>query len=410
MRFPPSLLASFCLACIASCPVVADGIPTASGFALDGMAPQGRWAARLTLLHNGYTQKFDNRGNMVDLDNGADGVALDANVLPALAPLGPGASLGTLSLDTRVNTAYRELALGYGVTNNLTVGLIVPAAQTRTKASFSVSGGNVGFNPLFDPALPVSTANYPFAPAGGAVAPLGTAGVRQLLTDPALGYAYKPPAGTSTSGIGDPTAGALWRFHQSARDSAILGFGVRFGLAEADDPNDLLDVPVSGGAPALRARLEYFRDLGAGFDLRLLAEHLEQLPDERTLRVPAPGTLLAPAASIETLDRDLGDYQEYDVEVGYRWGDWRTSATWHRFQKAADRYTSPSGADTSALTANTVTVADQWRLGVSWSGISAWQAGKLPLPLIVKLEMQDTFDGRNFVKVRDVYLRITTLF
>ncbi|MDP2253275.1 MAG: hypothetical protein Q8J60_03740, partial [Thiobacillus sp.] len=65
---------------------------------------------------------------------------------------------------------------------------------------------------------------------------------------------------------------------------------------------------------------------------------------------------------------------------------------------------------TSALTANTVTVADQWRLGVSWSGISAWQAGKLPLPLIVKLEMQDTFDGRNFVKVRDVYLRITTLF
>lgn len=410
MRFPPSLLACFCLACIASCPALANGLPAATGFALDGMAPQGRWAARLTLLHNGYTQKFDNRGDTVDLDDGANGAALNADVLPALAPLGPGASLGTLNLDTRTATAYSELALGYGVTDNLTVGLIVPAAQTRTKAAFSVSGGNVGFNPLFDPALPLSAANYPFAPVGGPVAPLGTDGVQQLLTNPAFGYAYKPLASTSASGIGDPTAGALWRFHQSARDSAILGFGVRFGLAAADDPNDLLDVPVSGGAPTLRARLEYFRDLGAGFDLHLLAEHLEQLPDERTLRVPAPSALLAPAASLETLDRDLGDYQEYDVEVGYRWGDWRTSATWHRFQKAADRYTAPSGADTSALTTNTVTVADQWRLGVSWSGIKAWQAGKLPLPLILKLEMQDAFAGRNFVKVRDVYLRITTLF
>ena len=410
MRPPPLLLASLGLALVAPSLAMAGGLPAATGFALDGMAPQGRWAARLTLLHNGYTQKFDDRGNTVDLDAGADGVALDANVLPALAPLGPGASLGTLSLDTHITTAYGELALGYGVTDNLTVGIILPAAKTRTKAAFSVNGGNVGFNPLFNPALPPGETNYPFAPVGGAVTPLGSAGVQQLLTDPAFGYAYKPLASTSASGLGDPTVGALWRFHQSGRDSAVLGFGVRFGLAEADDPDDLLDVPVSGGAPTLRARLEYFRDLGAGFDLHLLAEHLEQLPDERTLRVPAPGALLAPAASKETLNRDLGDYQEYDIEVGYRWGDWRTAATWHRFQKDADRYTAPSGADTSALSAHTVTVADQWRLGISWSGIAAWQAGKLPLPLIVKLEMQDAFDGRNFVKVRDLYLRITSLF
>jgi hypothetical protein len=32
------------------------------------------------------------------------------------------------------------------------------------------------------------------------------------------------------------------------------------------------------------------------------------------------------------------------------------------------------------------------------------------MPLIVKLEMQDAVRGRNFVDVRDVYLRITSFF
>ena len=41
---------------------------------------------------------------------------------------------------------------------------------------------------------------------------------------------------------------------------------------------------------------------------------------------------------------------------------------------------------------------------------AAAQAGRLPLPLIVKLEMQDTYGGRNFPKVRDVYLQVTSFF
>lgn len=349
------------------------------------MAPAGHWAARLTLLHNGYTEKFDHQGRTVDFDTGVNGVALDSTVLPALAAFGPGATLGTVALDTRINTAFTELMLGYGLTENLTAGFILPWAQTRTQARFSVGGGNV--------------------PGLG-----GTAGVQELLTNPAYGYAYQPIASTTTSGFSDPTVGALWRFHRSEKDSVVLGFGVRFGIAEKDDPDNLLDVPVSGGATTLRTRLEYFRDLGAGFDLRLMTEHLAQLPDEATLRVPVPGALLAPAASKEKLKRNLGDYQEYDVELGYSWSDWRTSATWHRYQKPPDQYVSRLGTNTAALEANTKTLADQLRIGISWSGIKAWQTGTIPLPLIVKLEMQDAFDGRNFVKVRDIYLRITSFF
>lgn len=410
MSRPSNLLATLLITLSSTAVLSADPLPASSGFGLDGMAPAGHWAARLTLLHNGYTEKFDNQGRTVDFDTGVNGVALDSAVFPALAAFGSGATLGTVALDTRISTAFTELMLGYGVTENLTAGFILPWAQTRTKARFSVNGGNVGFNPTFNPALPIDMANFPFAPVGGSITPLGTAGVQELLTNPAFGYAYQPITSTTTSGFSDPTVGALWRFHRSEKESAVLGMGVRFGVADEDDPDNLLDVPVSGGATTLRTRLEYFRDLGAGFDLRLMAEHLAQLPDEIILRIPAPGALLAPAASKEKLKRNLGDYQEYDVELGYSWGDWRTSATWHRYQKPADKYVSRLGTNTAALEANTETLADQLRIGVTWSGVKAWQAGKIPLPLIVKLEMQDAFDGQNFVKVRDFYLRVTSFF
>lgn len=377
-----SLFAPLLITLSSTAVLSADPLPASSGFGLDGMAPAGHWAARLTLLRNGYTEKFDNDGRAVDFDTGVNGVELNSAVIPFLPP---GASLGTVALDTRINTNYAELMMGYGLTENLTAGFILPWAQTVTKARFSVNGGNV-------PGLS------------------GTASVQELLTNPAYGYAYQPITSTTTSGFSDPTVGALWRFHQSEKDSVVLGLGVRFGIAAEDDPDNLLDVPVSGGATTLRTRLEYFRDLGAGFDLHLMAEHLAQLPDEVTLRVPAPGALLAPAASKEKLKRNLGDYQEYDVELGYSWGDWRTSATWHRYQKPSDKYASRLGTNTAALETNTDTLADQLRLGISWSGIKAWQAGKIPLPLIVKLEMQDAFDGRNFVKVRDFYLRVTSFF
>lgn len=337
------ILAATGLLCLPVLPAFADAppesIPTASLHALDGMAPGGHWAARLTLLRNGYDQRYDDDGRLVALS-------------------------GVAGLDTSVVTEYGELMFGYGVTGDLTVGAIVPWARTETRVH------------QVDP------------------------GVQALAT----GLGYQPLRTTASSGLGDPTLGALWRFHKSERDSAILGFGVRFGVSPADNPDNLLDVPPGDGSTDLRTRLEYFRDLGAGFDLRLLAEYQVQLADEVTMRDSLFST------TNQRLKRDLGDYWEYDIELGKSFGDWRVSATWHRYQEPTDRYTTMAGVPIAGLMANTDTLADQYRVSVTWSGVKAWQAGRLPMPLIVKLEMQDAFDGRNFVDVRDVYLRVTSFF
>jgi hypothetical protein len=335
--------------------VVANEPPlaAATAHALDGMAPAGHWAARLTLLRNGYDQRYDNQKKRVDLDADVNLALVDSGV----------------TLDTEVTTEFAELLLGYGVTENLTVGVIVPWARTTSRIHLTE-------------AVP------------------GT--VNAIVTE--LGYT-RPLATRAVSGFSDPTLGALWRFHQRENDSAVAGFGLRLGMAKADDPDDPADIPPGDGSTDLRFRLEYFLDLGSGWDLRLLGEHQVQLPDEVVMRPDDPFSLTK-----ENLKRNLGDYQEFDIELGKAWGDWRVSGTWHRYQEEPDRYTSKIGTNTSALSANTDTLADQFRFGVTWSGVRAWRSGKLFMPLIVKLEMQDAFHGRNFVDVRDVYLRVTGLF
>lgn len=391
-------------------PAPVHGQTTAQLHGLDTMAPDGRFVARLELRSNGYDSRFNGKGDRVELASSFDQVNLNGKVFPPLALLGSGASLGTTRLKSEVRTDYAELTLGYGVSPDLTVGLILPYATTHTSADFSVSGGNVGFNPAFNPSRPMGAGNFPFAPVGAGVTPLNSAGLNRILTDPAFGYRYKALAATSRSGLGDPTVGALWRFYKGEKDRAVLGFGVRYGLAKGDDPDDLLDVPVGDGSTDIRLRLEYFRELPASFDLRLLAESKQQTRDRVERRVPAAGQLLATAASKESLSRDLGDIREYDIELGRRFGEWRTAATWHRYEKDADLYRSGRGTDTSALSADTRTVANQWRASLSWSGVGRWRAGQLPLPLILKFEVQDTYSGENFPKVRDYYLQVSSFF
>ena len=384
---------------------------SASAHALAFMAPAGRWAVRLELRQNGWAKQFNDSGKREDIDATFDQVALNSVLFPVLAVLSSNASLGTTAFNMHIENSYNELALGYGVNEDLTLGVLIPFIRTSSKIDFDVSGGNIGFNPEFDPRQPVGLSNYPFATVGmGASQPVGVEGVKQILTDPAFGYGYKGIDDITTRGFGDPTFGILWRFHKSIIDSLVLGLGVRAGIADGDDPDHLVDVSIGDGSTDLRMQLEYFRMLGHKFDLRLLLDRKIQTKDYMTMRVPQQEQLLATADSKERLERDLGDMWEYDVEVGHSWGDWRTAVTWHRYTKEKNRYYSEQGTDTSALEVNTQVSTNQWRASISWSGINAWLDKKLPLPLIIKLEMQETYQGRNFVDVRDFYLRVTSFF
>lgn len=392
-----------------------EQLPAAAAHGLAMLAPAGRWVSRLEMRQSGYSQVYDAAGNLQSNAAAFDRVNLDARVFPALALLGPGSSLGSTSASSRMSAKVVQLTLGYGVTENLTAGIILPWGRVTNSVNFSVGGGNIGFNAAFNPALPAGGANFPFAPVGaGASAPLDTAGMQAILTNPVFGLAYKPLQTATAEGLSDPTVGVLWRAWQgeigSAKSSATLGLGVRLGISPQNDPDNLADLPLDDGSTDLIVQMETTHQLGALWDLRLQAKHTRQTEDNYTARVPRPGELLPGWAAREKLKRNLGDFMEYDIELGRRFGNWRASATWHRWDKSADRYHSSLGTDTSALEQNTRILADQWRLSLSWSGIQAWRNGSFPLPLILKLEAQQTYRGINMPKVWDAYLQATTFF
>lgn len=392
-------------------PAAATEIPAATAHGLELVAPKDRWVTRVELRHSGYTQVFDDAGNRHLLGEAYDNVSLGPTVFPALGVFGAGASLGTTDTSSRLSAERLEIRAGYGITENLTVGVILPFGRTRNSIGFRVDGGNIGFNPVFDPALPIGLTNFPFAPVGaGASAPLGTAGVQEILSHPTYGLGYTPLRSTTTEGPGDPTAGVLWRFWRDAANSATVGSGLRLGIQGENDPDNLADLPLDDGSTDLIGQLESVHQLSPHWDLRLQAKRTLQTSDHVTVRVPAPGELLPAYATREQVKRDLGDFWEYDIELGRSFAHWRVAGTWHRWDKSTDDYDSARGTATRLLETNTDIFADQWRLSLSWSGIAAWQAGKLPLPLIVKFETQQTFAGRNMTDVYDYYLQFTSFF
>ncbi len=406
------LACAFLIACIPLQTLHAETPNTAARHGLVLLAPEGRWAVRVEWRNNGYWDHYGSDGQRQAVGAAFDGLDLNATVFPALAALGPGASLGRSRFSARVAARRMELTLGYGLRDDLTLGLILPWGEVRTYADLRVEGGNVGFNPAYDPARPPGDDNPPLLPVGaGATEPVGTDGVQRILSDPAFGFAYRPLGESHWQGIGDPTFGVLWRAYAAAGNTLVLGTGIQLGLAQDVDPDDLLQLPISDGSTDFRLRGEYYRELGRGFDLRTVADYTHQTPDHVTRRIPPPGQTLAPADSKRRLERRLGAYWEFDLGLGKRLGDWRLSLGYHRYQKGADRYRDPSsGTEVSSLSANTEVYADQWRAAVSWSGIGAWQRGHLPVPLIVQLETQQTWRAKNFPDVSDVYLQLTSFF
>ena len=405
------LLPIFLICSMAQSAEMLPNITTSSRHALAPIAPDGKWIFQLEARSTYYNSMYDQNGKNQALGSDYNGVQLDRSVFPLLALMGPGASLGSVSLVSDVSVQRAQFTLGYGLSDNVTLGLIGTVDSITNHVQFTAGGGNIGSNPAFNPAAAIGPANFPFAPVGaGALQPMRTIDINSILVNPAFGYAYKPIQASKTHGLSTLLLGTVWRAYQGDSDSVVLAFGVRGSFAKEKDPDNLFDVPVDDGTTDVLTQIEYYRQMTSMFDVRLMARRVFQLSDRITARVAAPGQLLALASSKEILDRNMGDYWEYDVETGVSMGNWRISGTWHRFLKKADHYYSPRSQDVTALMQNTAIRADQWRLGVSWSGLDAWLKKEISIPLMVKFEMQDTLRGRNMGDLRDYYLLVTSFY
>ena len=385
-----------------------EGISTERQHALSNLAPKDKFVLRVEGKTRTTQFSYNDKGDRVSLGDELNAVNLNQNVFSSLAIFGQGASLGTTRSSMEFDPQRFEISMGYGVTENLTVGLIFPFGTVRNRVDFSVSGANLGKNPNYNAQIAPSSTNLPYLPTSTGVTPFSTADAQELIGSPT--YGYKPIASTRTTGLADPTIGLLYQALKTKDSSLVLATGVDIGIAKEDDPDNLVDVPINNGNSAFRLRLEYYKSLDYGLDFFTKAEYGIEFEDSVTKRVPKQGEVLAPKSSTEKLKRDLGDYRSYEVALGKSVKNWRYAGRLYRLEKDADNYTSDRGTDVSVLEANTNAYVNQWEAEVSWSGIEAWSKGNLPLPLVASIAYKDTFSGKNGLDWSELYFRVTSFF
>jgi len=390
---------------------MADELSSSSKHALSSLAPERHWAIQIEAKNRTTHFSYNNKGKKNHIGSEYNDIDLNQDIFPSLSIFGEGATLGKTSTEIEIESNYFEVALGYGLTKDLTVGIIVPYREKTTKVKFSISGGNIGINPNFDNTAPTTVTNSPYLPTSlDGINPMTTAQLQSVLASSALDLEYKPLQSIKNSGLADPTLGLLWNAYSTKNSSLVLGTGFRFGIAKEDDPNNLLSTDIGDGNSGIRLKVEYYQDLTKGFDLYTQIEYGIELEDKVTKRVPKKGAFLANKSSTERLSRDLGDYKIYEIGVGKSWGNYRFATSWYRAEKEKDSYSSAKGTDVSVLETNTNAYANQWKSSISWSGIDAWEKGNIPFPIILTLNYRDTYKAKNAYAWREVYLGITSLF
>ncbi|MAM87235.1 MAG: hypothetical protein CME36_08000 [unclassified Hahellaceae] len=322
--------------------------------------PQGITVVDFNIGQGRVSSQFNEQGKPERFSTTLSGVPLD----------GFGLVGDSSQVELSFETNFIEITAGHGITDDLAVGVRLPLVDSCSDAKVGTRNGS------------------------GDV-------LSAALTAQAGPFAYEDVGSHCDSGLVAPIVGAFWRIHSSGRDSLFFMPGIRLGrMTDKNDPDILFQPIADDGANDLILRFDYFRDLGYRFDLAVQLEHGINLSDRQTLRVPQSMLSITPAAFKERLKRDVGDYTILDIEFGYRFLDdqMRVFAAYYQKNKGKDSYKSPSGQSTFYLSDNSDFRDQEYRIGLNWNGIPAWQRGALPLPIQLELNFWESFRGKNALK------------
>ena len=246
------------------------------------------------------------------------------------------------------------LALEFGITNRIAVGVYVPVIRVNTRAGFQLDSLGATGNP--DAARRLDS----------------------LLTDST--YALDPIAGTSRRlhfFPGDIEVNAKYRMLES-RNYALSGaVVVRLPTGHQDSPNNLFDLSTGDHQTDIELQVAQELTVLDRLWLNVLVRGGRQQPGRRARRVGPQSVLLIPHAALATLNWDPGDYAAIDVAPMLRFGkDFAVGFTAGYWTQKRDRYTYRStqdsidiatrlGAPVSAAVLDAGTALRWTRLGVA---------------------------------------------
>jgi hypothetical protein len=364
------------------------------------MLPKGRSAVRLETRGSWSSDEFSSGGDRRALGAQYDGFNLYLGNTGGLSTVPTAFTLGKTDLSASMSGQQMRLTVGYGLSEEVTVGFQVGYGEAVNKVQVAVTGSNLAATG--NPALP-------YVPLGtfGLTTPTGTEDVQNLLTGV---YGYKRVQSSTWHSVLDPLIGLRWRFDKGDNHATVFAPSLRFGVAKQLDPNDLMQMVLGDGTNDILLGILHTRKFSDSWDVLLSAQYTVQLPDHVTARARSATELLVPANRLEKMKRDRTDPIELTAETGYTTGPWRFSGRLEYAHGGKDHYTSPTGQTVSGLEANTDFHFLLGYLGVSWNGIPGYLRGEQKAPVLVSLVAARTLAAKNTAAPDSVYLTVTVPF
>ena len=304
--------------------------------------------------------------------------------------------LGSLKFYGGPEVFYFAPVLAYGVTDRWTIGIGLPIVSMYGNVTTETEGINTASSILND--------ITPFT--GGREGFKYKELIRNLgeLTDLEEKFnqtlrerGYKPFDGSNFRGIGDLKIFSFYNYFNRSPWYFTLMTTINLPTGPKDDPDDLVDFP-NFAQTGIELKTHHQFQVSNRFTLGSALSYYYIMPDRLVKRVPKDEDDILPEADRkEFLYRNLGD--EISVET---FGNFNAmnflsfNVSLALFLKGSDYYLGDRlGYDYSLLSTNTKGQWVEGKVGVSFSSIPWFKAGKFPLPLMISYNYSDVLYGHN---------------
>ena len=379
--------------------------------------PKG--VSRISVDSNFYKsikQRYDEDGNEEDVAADFNGT-LDSTVFPDLQLVEAGfgmppgsANIGESEVDFEYDFIISEIGYQYGITDRLSLGLILPyySSKNHVDATVNTTNATVGKTAigtgLGAPLAPLPGSGFPTFPD---TVPLTDEDVQDLLGDgldtngdgnvDIPGFGYDRFETWDDEGLGDLQLGAKYQYLRTEDWRLAFTGGVQFPTGEKDDPDKLTDYGFGSGAYALLFRLHNDYVGIKNLVLNATFSYDLYLPEKEKLRVPsASDEPITP--NEERVDRDLGDVIKAEVSGAYEIFEGFSFSLLYEYSHGfEDDVDGDKGFRYKSLEEDTDWSSHIAKVGLSYSTIPLYRAKKFPVPLTFSVLYRNRFAGDNNV-------------
>ena len=376
--------------------------------------PRGVGRLRVRPIYSFISERWNERGDAELLTGDLNNRNLNSDVFSDLSTLerlydyrARSLSLGTSQVESQLHIFVLALAGEYGITDRLTLGLVVPIVHARhllrrldldrVRVCNDQQCG-VGTNPG-DTNITKSDARYlPLDhdkdPDTKLLAPLTKDDVLDILDDD---FGYQRLQDWSDTGVGDIELGLKYRILTWRYWATSVQGGLRIPTGKLANPNNLLAVDFGDGQTDIGLYWQNDFTPTRAMRLNLTLRYTAQLPDFRFKRVPPRADVpVSKKTDVENVWRDPGDVFEVDCSVAYTFRGVLTPYAGYLFTlKGQDDVRGNRGLSYRSLMDETALRNHQLEAGLLFSTLPWVVSGRTRVPLMITLSYSRSLAGIN---------------